>query len=90
VTTFDAALPDIQTWLRDNGIDPANVVHHTRPQIRPNGSIVLDVYLLNEIGRKYVDPDDPNRVAVGTHTIDAPTIPPDNVLAWLEGRTRPW
>jgi hypothetical protein len=84
--TFLDAEPEIAQWLRENGVDPTTVPRACRPDVRPDGSVRLPIYLLNEAGYKYVGPD--GEPAMSEVVIRA-TAPPLAVVQWLNGELAP-
>jgi len=74
----------VQAWLRANGIDPDDVPVDSELVIEDSAfgmAIRYQAYRLNEDGRRYVDPDDPDRVATENRTALLQLPPPADWLA---------
>lgn len=78
----------VQRWCRLNGISPNDVPVHSEMAVEDSafGMVIrYDAYLTNEDGRRYVDPENPDHVAMAARTAVLQVAPPDE---WLtDGET---
>lgn len=72
-------------WLRANDIDPNLCPIEGRASVA-DGQITVDLHLLNDKGRKQLDPNHEDRLATRTVTVPLKVEPAGLVLEWLMPR----
>lgn len=78
--TYERAL----AWLRENDIDPANIIGRSRPSL-VDGRLTAEIFVRNAEGKIQIDPGN-NEVMRETKTFPAPIAPPPDVAEWLRPR----
>ncbi|MBL3669085.1 hypothetical protein JL475_24440 [Streptomyces sp. M2CJ-2] len=81
----------VQAWLRANSINPDDLPVHSELVIENSafGMVIrYETYRINEDGRRYVDPNDPDRAATENRTALLQLPPPADWMALTEGEQR--
>lgn len=74
----DEVVPEfdpIMAWLRANNVVPENVPLDAEVEFNDDDTMTIDVFLLNENGRKYLVPGT-EKAAMGTVTVPLLVPPP--------------
>ncbi|MFF5795768.1 hypothetical protein [Streptomyces albogriseolus] len=81
----------VQAWMRANSINPDDVPVHSEIALEDSAFGMLvryEAYLLNEDGRRYVDPDNPDRAATENRTALLQLPPPTSWVTTGGGTQR--
>jgi hypothetical protein len=79
----------VHRWCRLNGIKPIDVPVPSEMVIEDSayGPVIrYEAYLTTDDGRRYLDPDDPNRAAIAYRTARLQLAPPER---WFGSEPRP-